>query len=129
MSSFLNRFLGNIYLGTVLAVREKNLSAGPSCLLSLIGQSLHHREWVSLPFQVMLVPLGICWEVKPSGTQCPTAQCFLGPGVVEGARTSMHLIVLALGLRLPPPQRSAAEVLSKPVLILREFEITGEIQR
>lgn len=52
----------------------------------------------------------------------------LGPGVVEGARISMSQVGLGLALQLHP-ELGTMEAMPKLVLILREFEMTGGIQR
>lgn len=104
VNSFLNRLLGNIYLGTVLSVQEKNLSAGPSCLLPVFGQNLDHKELAPSPFWVVLAPLGICWEVKPRAYIAPQHSAESG-AKCDGRSQNLHASDwLGLGLKTPSPQ-------------------------
>lgn len=70
--------------------------------------------------------LGICWEVKLIASSKVLG---LGLDVEEGARTSMCLVGWGSDLKFHSPGRGYSEAMPKQFLILREFEITGEIQK
>lgn len=103
VSLFLNRLLGNICLETVLSVQKKNLSAGPSCLLSLIDQNLHHRELAFPRFWVVLATPIICWEVNPVAHMAPQHSASSGARCGGRSQNLYASDCLGLGLNPPPP--------------------------
>lgn len=105
---------------------RKKISLLASCILSLVGQSLPHR--VQLPHPSGLcysAPLGICWKVKPI---VPQHKAWSGSGCGGRSQNLCGSGWVGLGLEAPP-QLGTMEAMPKLVLILREFEMTGGIQR
>lgn len=123
---FLNRLLGDTLPGNYPSSAGEDLDCWFLLVFCIICQSLSGRVQLPNPSELCFsAPPGICWEVKPIS---PWHKAWSGSRCEGRTRTSMSLVGLGLVLRLHP-HVGTMEAMPKLVLNLREFEMTGGIQR